>query len=132
MTIKVHEILDFTRLLRGTYTECAKLPLILLYTHAAHRIGCSCVPRRGHVRKHGKCNTVSRDGGQGADSKVERMVKRMERIKSMMRISEVKEVSLADEATRLMQEEGWRYLTINTSASPTSYILCKFTEREPE
>ncbi len=55
----------------------------------------------------------------------------MESMRKLMRVSEVKEVTSADEATRLMKEEGWRYLTNNTTSSPTSYILCKFTEYEP-
>jgi len=56
----------------------------------------------------------------------------MEETRRLTRISELKEVTSADEATHLMKEEGWRYLANNTTSSPTSYILCKFTECEPE
>lgn len=64
-------------------------------------------------------------------SYVEEVRKKMERTRKLMRVSEVKEVSSADEANCLM-EEGWKYLAINVSSSPTSYILCWFTEIEPE
>lgn len=55
----------------------------------------------------------------------------MESTRRLMRVSEVKEVTSADEATRLLKE-GWRYLAINVSSNPTSYILSWFTEYEPE
>lgn len=55
----------------------------------------------------------------------------MKETRRLMRISEVKEVASADEATRLLKE-GWRYLAINVSSNPTSYILCWSTECEPE
>lgn len=46
------------------------------------------------------------------------------------RISEVKEIYTEEEANKML-EEGWEYLNVNTSAHPTSYILCKTTEYEP-
>lgn len=55
----------------------------------------------------------------------------MEGRRKPTRISEVREVTSADEATRLLKE-GWRYLAINVSSNPTSYILSWFTEYEPE
>lgn len=55
----------------------------------------------------------------------------MESTRRLMRVSEVKEVTSADEATDLMKE-GWKYITVNVSSTPTSYILCRFTEIEPE
>lgn len=76
----------------------------------------------------GKCNG-SRQGYVGY---IEEVRKKMGGMRKLMRVSEIKEVTSADEATRLMKEEGWRYLTNNTTSSPTSYILCKFTEYEPE
>ena len=46
-------------------------------------------------------------------------------------ISKVKEVFSEEEANKLL-EEGWRYVSVNTSSHPTSYILCQTTEYEPD
>lgn len=47
----------------------------------------------------------------------------------MRRITEVMEASSAEEANKLMKE-GWVYISTNTSAHPTIYILGKITECE--
>lgn len=58
------------------------------------------------------------------------MRKKMGEMRKLMRVSEIKEATSADEATRLLKE-GWKYITVNVSSTPTSYILCRFTEVEP-
>ena len=65
---------------------------------------------------------------RGTDKEQEN--KTMEKIE-MKEISEVKEVFSEDEANLLMKE-GWKYLSVNTSSHPTSYILCRTTTREQE
>lgn len=47
------------------------------------------------------------------------------------RVSKVKEVFSEEEANKML-EEGWKYVSVNTSSHPTSYILCQTTECGPE
>ena len=42
------------------------------------------------------------------------------------------EIKFSEDEANLLMKEGWKYLSVNTSSHPTSYILCRTTTREQE